>query len=268
MSQRFALLERQAAAIGEKFANLPRAAGEGGGLDGIAGQAANLFGKLGNVAFGFNNIVGAVQTLAAAAKPAFDFLIGSNEKLNAQLLSSQTNLASATRIFRGGVEITDPTAKIQSSQGALRTALKQIEIDTQQLVGVTSADVNNLFQITLQNAAALNNQSKQFPGPIAAAGELTKGWAASLKVIGLPLYQANQEINSIIKGQITQDSLLAKNLSITNEQVNKWKSQGILVDELNKRLAVFVSGNAIASRSIEGISSNIQDIVEILGREV
>jgi hypothetical protein len=268
MSRRFAALEEQAKAIGDKFAQIPQAGGSGGGLPGLGGQAESLFGKLSGVAFGFNNIIGAVQNLAAAARPAFDFLIGSNEKLNAQLLSSQTNLASATRIFQGGKEVTDPTAKIQASQGALRAALKQVEVDTQSLVGVTSQQINELFQTTLQNAAALNNQSKQFPQPIEAATSLTKGWAASLKVIGVPLFQAGQEINSILRGQIDQNSMLAKNLNITNEQVNKWKSQGILVDELNKRLNVFVSGNAIASRSIEGISSNIQDIVEVLGREV
>jgi hypothetical protein len=268
MQRRFAALEEKAKAIGQSFAQLPQSGGSGGGLAGLGGQADSLFGKLSGVSFGFNNIVGAVQTLAAAAKPAFDFLIGSNEKLNAQLLSSQTNLASSARIFQGGKELTDPTAKIQASQGALRAALKQVEVDTQSLVGVTSAQVNELFQTTLQNAAALNNQSKQFPDPIAAATSLTKGWAASLKVIGIPLNQAGQEINSILRGQVDQNSLLAKNLNISNEQVNKWKSQGILVDELNKRLNVFVAGNAIASRSIEGISSNIQDIVEILGREV
>jgi hypothetical protein len=217
-------------------------------------------------AFRINNVIGLLQNLRAAAQPAYDALIGANERLNAQLLSSQTNLASSSRIFSGGEEITDPTAKIQASQGQLRAALKQIEADTQSLVGVTSAQVNELFQITLTNAAALNEQSKQFPDAISAATSLTKGWAASLKVVGVPLFQARQEINSILKGQIDQNSTLAKNLNITDKMVEQWRSQGILVDELNKRLNTFVAGNAIAARSIEGISSNIQDLIERIGR--
>ena len=223
---------------------------------------------LAELAFRYNNVVGALQNLRATAQPVYDALIASNEKLNAQILSSQTNLASSTRLFKSGVEITDPTAKIQASAGALRSAIKQIEIDTQSLVGVTSAQVNELFQITLTNAGALNNQSKQFPDAIAAATQLTKGWAASLKVVGIPLNQARQEINSIIKGQITQDSLLAKNLNLTNQQVESYRSQGRLVDELNKRLEVFVAGNGIAARSIEGISSNILDLSERITRNV
>jgi hypothetical protein len=227
-----------------------------------------LRGGIAELAFRYNNVVGALQNLRATAQPVYDALIASNEKLNAQILSSQTNLASSTRLFKGGQEVTDPTAKIQASAGALRSAIKQIEIDTQSLVGVTSAQVNELFQITLTNAGALNNQSKQFPDAIAAATSLTKGWAASLKVVGIPLVQARQEINSIIKGQITQDSLLAKNLNITNQQVESWRSQGKLVDELNKRLEVFVAGNGIAARSIEGISSNILDLSERISRNV
>ena len=88
-------------------------------------------GGLAEVAFRFNNVVGALQNLRAAATPVYDALIASNEKLNAQILSSQTNLASSVRIFKGGNEIVDPTEKIQASAGKLRAAIKQIEIDTQ-----------------------------------------------------------------------------------------------------------------------------------------
>ena len=243
--------------------------GSDGGVFGSLGASATALagGPIPAIAFAFNQVTQAVQTVAATVKPFFDSTIGAAEKLNAQLLSSQTNLASSTRIFRDGVEITGATEKIKASEESLRAALKQIEKDTQSLVGVTSQEVNELFQITLTNAADLNNQSQQFPGPIEAATSLTKGWAASLKVIGLPLNQARQEINSIVKGQIDNNSVLAKNLNLTNDQVNKYKAQGRLVDELNKRLEVFVAGNAIASRTIEGQSSNIKDIVEIIGRE-
>jgi hypothetical protein len=250
---------QQAAAAAATEARAASTVAQGG----LIAQSAGLA----ELAFRYNNVVGAIQNLVATARPAYELLIGSNEKLNAQLLSSQTNLASATRISIGGQEVTDPTAKIKATEATLRAALKQIEIDTQSLVGVTSEQVNELFQITLTNAGILNQQSKQFPDAIAAATSLTKGWAASLKVVGIPLQQARQEINSILKGQITQDSILAQNLKITSDQVQQWQAQGRLVDELNKKLEVFVSGNAIAARSIEGIGSNITDLIQRIGRE-
>jgi hypothetical protein len=258
---KFATLAAQGKITAEQFSALDRASKT------TSASQSQLSEGLGLLAFKFNNIVQSLQTLRAAAQPVYDALIASNEKLNAQLLSSQTNLASSSRIFSGGAELTDPTAKIKATESQLRSSLKQIEIDTQSLVGVTTEQVNELFQITLTNAAVLNNQSKQFPDAISAATSLTKGWAASLKVVGVPLNQARQEITSILKGQIDQNSVLAKNLNITNDQANTWKAQGRLVDELNKRLETFVAGNALAARSIEGIGSNILDLGQRIGRE-
>lgn len=252
----------------KELLDIAAAAKQAGSSSGEDSKKAGV--SIADLAFKFNNVVGAIQNLAAAAKPAYDFLIGSNERLNAQLLTSQANLASSTRIFKGGIEIVDPTEKIKASQPALKAALKQIEKDTQSLVGVTSQDVNELFQITLGNASQLNNQSKDVAkglgDPIKAATSLTKGFAATLQTMNVPLNQARQEINSILKGQLDQNSIIGKNLGLTNEQVNKWKGQGTLVDELNKKLEVYVAGNKLASQSIEGNTSNIRDVFEQVGR--
>ncbi|MEC4804756.1 MAG: hypothetical protein SAJ12_09290 [Jaaginema sp. PMC 1079.18] len=244
------------------------AGGRGGaaiGAIGGAGQKA-LSGVV-NLAFGFNQVMGAVQGLKAAIMPAYDLLIGANEQLNQQLLASQANIASSVRIFKDGLEVTEPLEKINATQGALRDALKQLEEDTRSLVGVTSSEVNEVFQILLQNSAALANQSQEFPDSLAAATNQAKGFVATLGTLGIPLDQARQEINSILQGQITSDSVLAKSLGLTNQMVADWKAQGELVDQLNNRFTVFVEGNALAARSISGITSNIQDIIEVVGRQ-
>lgn len=248
-----------------------------------AGTNQNLGKLLTNLAGAGTAFLGlktAFDAIAGAASGFYEAAIASNEQLNAQLLTSQTNLASAARIFKDGVEITNVTDKIKATRGSLDEAIKTIQKETQSLVGVTSGQVNELFQITLQNAADLNNQakgllddtgkdiSKKYNDPIMAATKLTKGWAAGLKVVGIPLASASQEINSIIKGQIDVNSTLAKNLKITNEEVNQWKAQGKLITELDKRLKTFVAGNAIAANSIDGIMSNIQDYWELFAKEV
>lgn len=247
---------------------VPGVDGLGKGLTGLAAAA----GPLAAIAIGFGVISTAIQTAIGLSQQFYGSTIGAAEALNAQLLSSQTNLASATRIFKDGIELTDPTEKINATRQSLEQAIATIQKETQSLVGVTSSQVNELFQITLQNAATLNNQAKgldqSLNDPIKAATTLTKGWAASLKVIGVPLNQASQEINSILKGTVDQNSILAKNLNITNQQVNQWKAQGTLVTELNKRLETFTAGNAIAANSIDGIASNIQDYVELFLRDL
>jgi hypothetical protein len=64
------------------------------------------------LAFKFNNVVQAVQilnlvqavqTLAAVAKPAYDLLIRQNEKLNQQLLGARANLVATNKILADGL---------------------------------------------------------------------------------------------------------------------------------------------------------------------
>jgi hypothetical protein len=246
------------------------------GLTGASSQARGSLSSLATVgagegisalAFKFNNVVGALQSLLAAAKPAYDFLIGSNEELNAQILRSQANLAGATRVFQGNTEVTDPTEKIKATGPAISAALKQVEKDTQSLVGVTSQQVNQFFDATLQNAGRLVNQSKEFGDPIKSATALTKGFAASFKVLGLEAGQIQSEIRSVLTGEELDNSTLAKGLQITRQNIQEWRGQGVLVDELNKRLQVYVAANKIAANSIAGAGSNVKDIFERVGRE-
>lgn len=248
-----------AAALGDKAKAIGQTEIKLGGQDNAIKGVADL-------AFQFNNVVGAVQNLAAAARPAYDFLIGANEQLSEQILKSQTNLASATRIFQGGIEIGDPTEAIKATGPAIQSAIKQIAKDTESLVGVTDTQVNQFFDSTLQNASQLIDQSKQFSDPIKSATALTKGFAASFKVAGLEASQIQSEIRSILTGEELDNSTLAKSLQISRQQVETWREQGVLVDELNSRLQVFVAGNAIAARSIGGVASNLQSLVDRIGR--
>lgn len=228
--------------------------------------ASELSQGLTGLAFGFNNVIGAVQTLAAKGQQAYQLLIGQNEQLNQQLLQSQATLAATSRIIVDGVE-QQGQAAVRATGPLLKQALKDLERETLQLVGVTSQQVNQIFQVVLSNASQLAGQSTEFGSSIEAAVPLTKSLVAALGVLNVPLEQANQELRSILQGQITSDSLLARQLNITNEQVRQWRAQGVLIDELNKRLEPFVLANAEAARSITGITSNLKDSFEVIFRE-
>lgn len=270
-AQQFAILKKELGLTRAQFDQLSTAANKAAtattNVKASGGGIKSAFASLTGVANGFNEILQAVMTLKAALVPAYNLLIGSNEKLNQELLKSQANLAANTRIFQNGVEITDVTEKIRATRGELEAAIKQVETDTLNLVGVTSSEVSTVFSILLQNTQALTNQSAQFADPISAAVESTKGWAATLGALGMPLSQARQEINSVLQGTIDMNSVLAKSLNITNPMVQEWKAQGVLVDKLNEKFATYVKANEEAARSVTGISSNIQDTFEIIARE-
>lgn len=208
---------------------------------------------------GFNQI-------KAASSQFYNAFIGQNEKMRQQILATQSSLAAVQDVYINGVKSVDPTETIQAFEAPIRKSLNQIAVESLDLVGVTSGQLTDLLQIALTNATKITNQSKDFADPIKAAERLTLSFAGAFGAMQIPLFQARQEINSILSGTIDMNSRLAKGLSITNEQVRAWGSQGVLVDKLVNKLQPFVAGNALAARSVSGITSNIQEIFEITTR--
>jgi hypothetical protein len=208
----------------------------------------------------------AFSQVKAAAGQFYDLFIGQNERMRQQLLATQASLAAVQDVYMNGVKLTDPTVAIQAFEAPIRKSLNQIAADSLQLVGVTSGQLTDLFQIALTNATKITAQSKEFADPIKAAERLTISFAGAFGALGIPLHQASQEMGSILTGQIDSNSVLAKGLGITNQQVAAWSAQGKLVDQLVSRLAPFVAGNALAAKSIGSIMGNLQEIVEITTR--
>ena len=54
----------------------------------------------------------------------------------------------------------------------------------------------------------------------------------------IPLFQARQEVDSILNGSIHQKNTLATLLGIQNSDVTEWEEQGVLVEKLNEKMSV------------------------------
>ena len=189
----------------------------------------------------------------------FDLLIGQNIRLKEQLLATQATLAATASYSQGGKRVDDPTQSILALAAPLKQVVGQIRKDSLELVGVTSNQLIDSFQLVIQNMTDVNISLKQ-------AGKLSIAFAASLGTLGIPLYQARQEIQSILQGQIDQNSALAKAIGLTNTQVKLWVSQDKVYDRLTERLDAFVKGNKLAARTVGGLVSNIKEIAEETGR--
>ncbi|MEL6853516.1 MAG: hypothetical protein AAFO83_00235 [Cyanobacteria bacterium J06607_13] len=225
--------------------------GLGQTFDQIAGASKKIF----FIGEAFQQITGVINAARAAAAGFYDSFIQSNVELQEQLLSTQASLAATNQVLRGGIEISDPTEAIQALEAPVRATLEQIRADSLDLVGVTSQQLVPIFQILAQESSAIG-------ASLGDAGDLTVDFAAALGTLGIPLDFARQEIQSILQGQISVDSQLAKSIGLNNEQVNLWRQQGTLVENLRKRLEAFRAGNALAAQTIGGISSNILEIFQ------
>lgn len=224
------------------------------GLQSVVGGLVNQVSELGYQFMYFQQALMMLNQIVTTGP--FKLLIGQNEELNQQLLSSRATIASTMEVISIGGEqmASTPLTAIAELERPVKAAIARIRRDSLELVGVTSSQLVELFQIVTQ-----------FVGKLDDASKLVTYFAGSLGAIGLPLYQARQEISSILSGTIDMNSVLAKTIGITNEMVLRWKTQGVLVTELTKRMESFKQANAIASNSISGIGSNISEVIENIG---
>ena len=227
------------------------------GATGAAGQLVTTLAKVGLATFAIKETVGVLQ---AAFNGFFNNTIGREIKLRETILKTQTTLASTNKVFKDGKEITDPYQKIVTLTGAVQKNIDSIRERSIALAGVTSNDVIEVFGMVA-------SQVGQIGGGLKEAEDLAINFAAALGTFGIPLYQARQEIGSILRGDITTDSYLAKALGITNEDIAKAKTQtGGVVKFLEERLAAAVAGQKIAALGFAGVVSNIKDLGELVGQ--
>lgn len=204
---------------------------------------------------------GALQQLQSIVVGGpYDILIGQNVRLQEQLLSTKASIAANNKVLQDGITIEDPGKAIDALNAPIDAAISQIRKDSLELVGVTSKDLVEVFNIISQQISNVNLD-------LGEAADLTISFAAGLGTIGLPLDQARQEIQSIMTGTIDMNSVLAKSLGITNAQLKTWIAQDVVYERLNSRLASFVSGNQKAAQTIGGVSSNIQEVFDEITRE-
>lgn len=242
---------RENAKAGSILANSFEAASSG------AGRLVNNLAKAGFALFAVKEAVGVVRS---AFSGFFNETIGREIKLRETILKTQTTLASTNKVFRNGSEITDPYEKIVALTGEVNKRIDSIRERSIALAGVTSGEVIEVFGIVA-------SQIGQIGGGLKEAEDLAINFSAALGTFGIPLYQARQEVGSILRGDISQDSYLAKALGIGNEDIAKAKTQaGGVVKFLEERLAASVAGQRIAAQGFAGVVSNIKDLTELVSQ--
>lgn len=212
-----------------------------------------------------NTIVG----LLGDIQPLYQALIASNGELRQSILKTQTALASQFRIFgQGGDEITDVAEKITATETTIREAILRLERETRELSGVTTADTVEAFNIVVSEGGRfLQNQLGDYESSIDASIDITKGLVAALGSLNLPLQQARQEFRAFVQGDLKNpDAQIIKALGIDEATFRQAEREGRLAEFIRDSFAPATEANKIASESITGALSNIQDVFENAGR--
>jgi len=90
--------------------------------------------------------------------------------------------------------------------------------------------------------------------------DLTVRITQAAEALRMPFHGVYEEIRSILAGTITQHSLIAKMLGLSNALVNQWKQQGILYEKLSEKLRAFVAAGKEYQNTWSGIFSRVQDV--------
>jgi lambda family phage tail tape measure protein len=262
-----------ASATGRLATNAPRATVElaksaraGSIISRSFGAAASttnvLITNLAKLGFTLFALKESVNILKTAFGGLFSETVGRAARFQETLLKTQTTLASTSKVFINDKEITDPLEKIKRLQGEIEDRVDSIRMRSIDLAGVTSNEVVEVFGIVA-------SQISQIGGGLKEAEDLAISFSAALGTFGLPLYQAQQEIGSIFRGDVGPDSYLAKSLGITNADIAKAKTEaGGLIAFLEKKLAAAVAGQTIAAKGLAGVLSNIRDISELISQAI
>lgn len=222
--------------------------------DGVVSTTA----RIGYTLFG---VTQSVNVLRDAYKGFFDETIGREVRLRETLLRTATTLAGTNDVISKGVKIDDPVKQLQALEGPINDSIERIRTKSLEIAGVTSEAVIQTFTLVAQNIG-------QFGGTLRDAENLATKFAGALGTLGLSdPYYARQEVGSILRGTIDQNSVLAKTLGISNEEIARAKNEaGGLVAYLSDRLRVFEAGQKQASLGFSGITSNLKELQEELSR--
>lgn len=218
---------------------------------------------LARIGFAGQGLLFIVQPIKAAFEGLFNFTLGQNIKLQDTILATATTLATtADVIAANGDKIVDPFERIKALQGPVEDAIDSIRERSLKLAGVTSSQVIDVFSVVATSIGQINGSLKD-------AEDLAIAFTASLGTLGIPLFQARQEVGSILGGYITEDSLLARRLGITNQQVREAKTQsGGITKFLLDKLSTAEAGQEILAKGFRGVTSNIAELFELIGLAV
>ena len=203
------------------------------------------------------------------------------------LVGAYKALDTAKGFFQRGIDFASSLEDAQTSIGSIIAATNKISTaQGKTLEGAEkfaasleiSKDVMDQIQVlALESTATFDSLVQGVSGIIAPATKagiaieklprFAVTAAQAMSTMKIPIEQMRTEIESLLSGNINKaQDLLATNLGITGEMVKNWKAQGVLVEELEKRLLAFkLAGDRVAN-SWSGLKSNMQDALDYLSK--
>ncbi|HJA77550.1 MAG TPA: hypothetical protein H9774_11970 [Candidatus Desulfovibrio gallistercoris] len=180
-----------------------------------------------------------------------------NSSMEQSKIAIASMITSMANLEDGQGKVLQGAEKYAAAQGIAADMMKEI----QRLGLETTATTESLVEgVQSVMAASLNaglklNQIPQFA--VAAA--------QAMQTMKIPLEQMRTEIEALLSGNINKaQDLLAPRLGIDKEQLDSWKQQGILYDELMKKLYAYQQAGKDVAQTWKGLTSNLSEALDVI----
>lgn len=242
--------EKAAARVGKASSSMS------GGMKSFGGSAQDAGQKIKTLATQVLGLVGVYKTLDGVlsfVKRGMDF--------NASLESSQIAIASVISATNN-----ISTAEGKALAGAEKfNAAQEISKDIMDEIQVLALQTTATFDSLADGVAGIIAPATKAGVSIEKLPKFAVAAAQAMTTMKIPVQQMRTEIESLLSGNINKaQDLLATNLGITGAMVRDWQKQGVLVEELNKRMEAFVIAGAKVADSWSGLKGNMEDALNFL----
>ena len=202
------------------FGELASSTGMQAGEGISAGMAAGIGGAAGAAVTAFAAVLKKLLGMAEDAAMDMAKAVYHGLEFNYELNNASVGISNVIGQFQG--------LNKEASKDAAAAALARIV----ELEPKTAGTLQDLVQGFMATIAASQSAGLSINENIT----LVSKFANALSNIGMPTWQLPQELRSILSGNITKDSMVAKVLQISNEDVAQWKAAGTLFEELSNKI--------------------------------
>jgi hypothetical protein len=257
---------------------------------GVGAQAGGAIEGLSGAVAGLGAALGAALPIIAAAAAALAVVLAVVAALAVAFtglaVSVGVGLAALLKIGPAGIQLNSELEQVRLGIAAVITSLAQLKVDGIPVDGaekfrlamqLAGEQLQKLRVDAVNTVATFEQIAPAFQaaiGPGLAAGltldeirETTVKIVQAASAVGLPLEQVNQEVRAILEGTINEDARLAKIIGLTPKMVKDFKAAGTLVQELNKRLEGFTQSGVEAAQTLDGLTSNLQEALNVFTAE-
>jgi hypothetical protein len=211
-----------------------------------------------------SSIVASAAKMAAgffAAKAAAEGFFAAFKKGLAVNASMESMTLGIETLIAASYQVKD--ANGQLVEGPQKYAMAAEEASKQMLL---------LKKAGLETSATTEQLGRAFQAAIGAGAtaglkiddirKLTISTVQAAATLQVPMTQLNQEITSILKGQVDRNSVVGQALQLDNTQLKLWAKKGVLADELNKKFKVYNDLAGEAGQTWTSTLSNVGEAIE------